>query len=174
MLSYSWPGNVRELQNSLERAVALATFDHLRLEDLPERMRAPTPMAAVTEASDPEELITATELERRYIAHVLATVKGNKTAAARILGLDRRTIYRKMTQRSAACASLSAAATARGACVVGERARAVDQRHMREGLREVADQPSPGHVVLLGEQPHVVAEGDQALEERRSIGRRDP
>jgi DNA-binding NtrC family response regulator len=100
MLSYSWPGNVRELQNSLEQAVALATFDHLRLDDLPERMRAPTPMAAGTEAREPEELITATELERRYIAHVLATVKGNKTAAARILGLDRRTIYRKMTQRA--------------------------------------------------------------------------
>ena len=41
LLSYSWPGNVRELQNSLERAIALATFDHLRLEDLPERIRAP-------------------------------------------------------------------------------------------------------------------------------------
>jgi two-component system response regulator HydG len=59
-------------------------------------------MAAVTEASDPEELITAAELERRYIAHVMATVKGNKTVAARILGLDRRTVYRKMSQPPAA------------------------------------------------------------------------
>ena len=102
LLSYSWPGNVRELQNSLERAIALATFDHLRLEDLPERIRRPTPMAAVTEVGDPEELITAAELERRYIAHVMATVKGNKTVAARILGLDRRTVYRKMSQPPAA------------------------------------------------------------------------
>jgi DNA-binding NtrC family response regulator len=100
MLSYSWPGNVRELQNSLEQAVALATFDHLRLEDLPERIRRRTPIAEVTEASDPEELITAAELERRYIAHVLETVNGNKTVAARILGLDRRTVYRKLTQRT--------------------------------------------------------------------------
>ncbi len=103
-LSYSWPGNVRELQNTLERAIALATFDHLRLEDLPERIRRPTPMTAVTEASDPEELITAAELERRYIAHVMATVKGNKTVAARILGLDRRTVYRKLSQTPAAAA----------------------------------------------------------------------
>jgi DNA-binding NtrC family response regulator len=100
LLSYAWPGNVRELQNSLERAVALATFDHVRLEDLPERIRRPTPLAAVTDVSDPEELITVAELERRYIAHVMATVKGNKTMAARILGLDRRTVYRKMAERA--------------------------------------------------------------------------
>ncbi len=113
LLSYSWPGNVRELQNSLERAIALATFDHLRLEDLPERIRRPTPMAVGTEVGDPEELITAAELERRYIAHVMATVKGNKTVAARILGLDRRTVYRKMSQSPAA---------ASGSATVGERA----------------------------------------------------
>jgi DNA-binding NtrC family response regulator len=100
LLSYSWPGNVRELQNSLERAVALATFDHLRLEDLPERIRRPTPLAVVEKVSDPEELITVAELERRYIAHVMTTVKGNKTMAARILGLDRRTVYRKMAERA--------------------------------------------------------------------------
>jgi DNA-binding NtrC family response regulator len=98
LLSYSWPGNVRELQNSLERAIALATFDHLRLEDLPERIRSPRGGATASDAVNPEELITAAELERRYIAHVMATVKGNKTVAARILGLDRRTVYRKMRQ----------------------------------------------------------------------------
>jgi transcriptional regulator with PAS, ATPase and Fis domain len=99
MLSYSWPGNVRELQNALERAVALALFDHLRLEDLPDRMRDRDPESTETELGDSEELITAAELERRYIAHVMATVKGNKTVAARILGLDRRTVYRKLCQR---------------------------------------------------------------------------
>jgi two-component system, NtrC family, response regulator AtoC len=98
LLSYSWPGNVRELQNSLERAVALATFDHLGLEDLPERIRTPKHVAAVPEVGDPQELITAAELERRYIAHVMAIVNGNKTVAARILGLDRRTVYRKVSQ----------------------------------------------------------------------------
>jgi two-component system response regulator AtoC len=98
LLSYSWPGNVRELQNTLERAIALATFDHLRLEDLPEKVRSPSQVAPAPEIADPEELITAAELERRYIAHVVSIVKGNKTVAARILGLDRRTVYRKLNQ----------------------------------------------------------------------------
>ena len=96
LLSYSWPGNVRELQNTLERAVALAQFDHLTLEDLPDKVRNRTPASPEAELGDPEELITAAELERRYISHVMATVKGNKTVAARILGLDRRTVYRKL------------------------------------------------------------------------------
>jgi DNA-binding NtrC family response regulator len=99
MLSYPWPGNVRELQNTLERAVALALFDHLRLEDLPDRMRNREPEGKEAELGDQEQLITAAELERRYIAHVMATVKGNKTVAARILGLDRRTVYRKLCPR---------------------------------------------------------------------------
>ena len=106
LLTYSWPGNVRELQNSLERAIALATFDHLRLEDFPERIRAPGEVAAIPEAGDPEELITAAELERRYIAHVMSTVKGNKTVAARILGLDRRTVYRKLSQPAARASAM--------------------------------------------------------------------
>ena len=99
MLSYSWPGNVRELQNCMERAVALAEFDHLRLEDFPEKLRDVKEAPMAIESNDPAELITAAELERRYIAHVVAAVKGNKTLAARVLGLDRRTIYRKLEGR---------------------------------------------------------------------------
>jgi two-component system response regulator AtoC len=96
MLSYPWPGNVRELQNCMERAVALAEFDHLRLEDLPEKVGAFKEAVVRVESHDPSELITAAELERRYIAQVVAAVGGNKTIAARILGFDRRTIYRKL------------------------------------------------------------------------------
>jgi two-component system response regulator HydG len=99
LLSYSWPGNVRELQNCMERAVALAEFDHLRLEDFPEKLRDVKEAPMAIESNDPAELITAAELERRYIAHVVAAVKGNKTLAARVLGLDRRTIYRKLEGR---------------------------------------------------------------------------
>ena len=91
-----WPGNVRELQNCIERAVALAMFDHLRLEDLPDKMRSNLRRTPRAEAGNPQQLITAAELERRYISHVMATVKGNKTVAARILGLDCRTVYRKL------------------------------------------------------------------------------
>jgi two-component system, NtrC family, response regulator AtoC len=52
LLSYSWPGNVRELKNSLERAVALATFDHVRIEDLPDRIRRPSPINDVNRPPD--------------------------------------------------------------------------------------------------------------------------
>jgi two-component system, NtrC family, response regulator AtoC len=100
MLSYPWPGNVRELQNCMERAVALAEFDHLRLEDLPEKVSNFKEAVVRVESHDPSELITAAELERRYIAQVVAAVGGNKTIAARILGFDRRTIYRKLDGRS--------------------------------------------------------------------------
>jgi two-component system response regulator AtoC len=99
MLSYAWPGNVRELQNTLERAVALALFDHLTIEDLPDKMRNRELSPAPAELGETESLITAAELERRYITYVMETVKGNKTVAARILGLDRRTVYRKLCQR---------------------------------------------------------------------------
>ena len=90
LLGHSWPGNVRELQNCIERAVALAEFDHVRVEDLPESTRRRAVVSSV-EALDPTELITAAELQQRYVAQVMAAVKGNKTAAARILGCDRRT-----------------------------------------------------------------------------------
>jgi DNA-binding NtrC family response regulator len=95
MLSYSWPGNVRELQNCIECAVALAEFDHLRVEDLPERVRQLKDLAHSIDCH-PMELITAAELEQRYIAQVMAATNGNKTLAARILGCDRRTIHRKL------------------------------------------------------------------------------
>ncbi len=100
ILSYPWPGNVRELQNCMERAVALAEFDHLRLEDLPEKVSDFKEAVVRVESHDPSDLITAAELERRYIAQVVAAVNGNKTIAARILGFDRRTIYRKLDGRS--------------------------------------------------------------------------
>jgi DNA-binding NtrC family response regulator len=101
MLKYSWPGNVRELQNCIERAVALAEFDHIRVHDLPDCMVPRQADVLDADAENPVELITAAELERRYIARVMAAVKGNKTLAARILGCHRRTVYRKVRDSSA-------------------------------------------------------------------------
>jgi DNA-binding NtrC family response regulator len=101
MLKHSWPGNVRELQNCIERAVALAEFDHIRVHDLPEAMVPRKVDVLDIDAENPVELITAAELERRYIARVMAAVKGNKTLAARILGCHRRTVYRKVRDTSA-------------------------------------------------------------------------
>ncbi len=97
LLSYSWPGNVRELQNCMERGVALARFTELGIDDLPERIRIHTGPDVVMAGNDPNELLRMEEVERRYILHVLAAVQGNKTAAARILGIERKTLYRKLS-----------------------------------------------------------------------------
>ncbi|NUP06529.1 MAG: sigma-54-dependent Fis family transcriptional regulator [Polyangiaceae bacterium] len=96
LLSYEWPGNVRELENCIERALALARFDQLTVQDLPEKMHTHRAQQLVVDATSPTELVTIDELERRYIQRVLSLVGGNKTRAARILGLDRRTLYRKL------------------------------------------------------------------------------
>jgi two-component system response regulator AtoC len=95
-LSYPWPGNVRELQNCIERAVALAQFDHVGLEDLPEKIRDYKAPRITVESNDPAELLPMDEVERRYILKVLEAVNGNKTVAAKVLGFDRRTLYRKL------------------------------------------------------------------------------
>jgi two-component system response regulator AtoC len=96
LLSYSWPGNVRELQNCLERAVALAQFDHIGVDDLPERVREFKSSRVTIDSSNPAELLPMDEVERRYIVRVLEAVGGNKTLAAQVLGFDRRTLYRKL------------------------------------------------------------------------------
>ena len=96
MLAYSWPGNVRELRNVIERAVALGRHDQLVVEDLPEKVRDYRSSQVVIAGSDPTELVPMEEVERRYILHVLESVDGNKTLAARTLGLDRKTLYRKL------------------------------------------------------------------------------
>jgi DNA-binding NtrC family response regulator len=96
LLGYSWPGNVRELQNAVERAVALCSFELVTPEDLPERIRSHRHSQMVVGGDDPSALLPMHQVERRYILHVLDAVRGNKTAAARILGFDRRTMYRKL------------------------------------------------------------------------------
>jgi two-component system response regulator HydG len=96
ILAYKWPGNVRELENCMERAVAFARFDQVTIEDLPEKIRAYRADRFVVSADDPTEVLTIEELERRYIFRVLSLVGGNKSQAAQMLGLDRRTLYRKL------------------------------------------------------------------------------
>jgi DNA-binding NtrC family response regulator len=99
LLTYAWPGNVRELQNCVERAVALASFDKIAVADLPEKVQTFRPTHMILTGDDPTELVTLEELERRYIHRVLDGVAGNKSAAARILGIERKTLYR-MLERS--------------------------------------------------------------------------
>ena len=96
LMAYDWPGNVRELENCLERAIALARFDQITVEDLPEKVRAYQADRFVVAADSPAELVTMDELERRYLLRVLSLVGGNKSRAAQVLGFDRRTLYRKL------------------------------------------------------------------------------
>ncbi|HXV60478.1 MAG TPA: sigma-54 dependent transcriptional regulator [Vicinamibacteria bacterium] len=98
LLAYSWPGNVRELENCMERAVAVARFEDIRVEDLTERVRSYRSSPVLDESHNPADLLTMEEVERRYIQHALEMFGGNKARAARALGLDRRTLYRKLRQ----------------------------------------------------------------------------
>lgn len=104
LMAYNWPGNVRELENCMEHAVALARFEQITVEDLPEKIRAYRAERFVVAANDPTEIVTMDELERRYILRVLSLVGGNKSRAAQVLGFDRRTLYRKLERYGASTA----------------------------------------------------------------------
>jgi DNA-binding NtrC family response regulator len=99
---YPWPGNVRELENAIEHAVAVCNDNLITSDDLPRRIIERAVPATISlrrpAVSLPASLIddrpTLAELERRYIQLVLAETGGNKSRAAEILNIDRRTIYR--------------------------------------------------------------------------------
>jgi DNA-binding NtrC family response regulator len=99
LLAYHWPGNVRELRNIIERALALSCHDLLTVEDFPDAVRhpageAPLPVSLV----DPGTILPLEEMERRYIHQVLEQLDGNRTLAAKLLGVDRKTLYRKLKE----------------------------------------------------------------------------
>jgi two-component system response regulator AtoC len=96
LMSYAWPGNVRELRNCIERAVTLTEHDKIVVDDLPDKIRDYRRSDLSFELSDGSELPPMDEVERRYIERVLREVGGNKAQAARILGYDRKRLYRKL------------------------------------------------------------------------------
>ncbi len=96
LLAYSWPGNVRELRNCIERAVALTRFEEIAVEDLPEKVQNYRRSRVVVDLDDTAHLVSMEEVERRYILRVLEAVGGQRTKAAQILSLDRKTLYRKL------------------------------------------------------------------------------
>jgi two-component system response regulator HydG len=101
LLAYPWPGNVRELRNAVERAVALGRYDQLVVDDLPPSVRMHRASALVLGGTDPNDLLPLAEVERRYIEHVLRAAGGNRTLAARLLQIDRKTLYRKLRESEA-------------------------------------------------------------------------
>jgi two-component system, NtrC family, response regulator AtoC len=94
---YRWPGNVRELENAIERAVSLSHGPLLTPDDLPEAIRhsaASNGEAKAGKTEDDDVRLTLEEVEKRHLIRVLKETKGNKVKAAKILGIDRRTLYR--------------------------------------------------------------------------------
>ena len=96
LVAYNWPGNVRELESAIEYAVLHARGHAIDPEDLPEKLQsaqvrsaARSPLSALF-----EDLPALDELERRYLLYILEVAGGNRTRAAEILGIDRRTLYR--------------------------------------------------------------------------------
>ncbi len=94
LMSYSWPGNVRELENALESAVALNRSGVIVPEDLPAKMHEETGGSRRMEDFY-SDLPSLDDMEKRYLAHVLRVTSGNKVKTAAILGINRRTLYRK-------------------------------------------------------------------------------
>lgn len=94
LLGHSWPGNVRELGNLLERAVVLAEHDTLVLDDLVIRERPDSEDGFLERAA--RRGVTLEDVERAYMHAVLRAHGGNKTEAARVLGIDRRTLHRRL------------------------------------------------------------------------------
>jgi two-component system response regulator AtoC len=96
LLSYGWPGNVRELKNLIERLVILSTGDTIEADQLP------LPVSGEVESPLPEEVSreprTLATVEKAYILKVLRQVNGNKSEAAKILGITRQTLRKKLTE----------------------------------------------------------------------------
>jgi DNA-binding NtrC family response regulator len=95
LMNYSWPGNVRELRSAIERAVVLSRGEKITARDLPDSVRGSVA------GSDPQRLLargdlTVTEAEKQLIIRALKEMKGNRTLAAKKIGMSRRTLHRKL------------------------------------------------------------------------------
>jgi two-component system response regulator HydG len=96
-MNYHWPGNVRELEHTIERAVLLGKEGRIGPQDFPPSLVASkdnvSPLADAVARS-----YTLRDLEKEYIMRVMEIVHGNKTEAAKTLGVDRTTLYRKLEE----------------------------------------------------------------------------
>jgi len=94
--AYDWPGNVRELRNCVERAVTLTREQLVGSDDLPQKVREHNPAHLVVVGDDPSEIVPLEQIEQRYILKVVEACRGNKSQAARVLGIGRKTLYRRL------------------------------------------------------------------------------
>ena len=96
LVAYQWPGNVRELESAIEHAVLHARGHEVVPDDLPVKLQAPQVRSAARSPLSAlfEDLPALDELERRYLLYILEVAGGNRTRAAEILSIDRRTLYR--------------------------------------------------------------------------------
>jgi DNA-binding NtrC family response regulator len=97
LTTYPWPGNVRELRNVVEGAATLAAGPRIEATDLPLRIRESGRAASVL-AGASHQAVSLRQLERQYIQEVLRQTEGDRSRAAEILGLDRKTLYRKLQE----------------------------------------------------------------------------
>ncbi len=95
LVDYSWPGNVRELENVIERAVTLSRSDKIVPDDLPAPIQGSRGDRRIIDESA-ERTLPLEEVEKEYIVRILEKTGGNKYQAAQILGIDRKTLYRKL------------------------------------------------------------------------------
>lgn len=97
MMRYDWPGNVRELENTIERGVIIARSEYLTTEELPPNIRK---IAESETGYDSDVTVGSTikDMEKEFIARTLVSVAGNRTHAAKILGITRKTLQNKMRE----------------------------------------------------------------------------
>jgi len=103
LCSYSWPGNIRELENAIEQAVALSYQSILTPDDFPEAVRNPAAAQPFENGSQNEQFLfldtpSLDEVKKRYVLHVLQHNQGNVSRSARVLNIDRRSLYRMLAR----------------------------------------------------------------------------
>jgi len=97
MLAYDWPGNVRELENCLERACALTTGPVIQVQDLPSSIHSAS-HALLDSGNGSPKILPMAELEKQTILNTITQLNGDKLMAARMLGIGKTTLYRKLKE----------------------------------------------------------------------------
>jgi DNA-binding NtrC family response regulator len=99
LLAYDWPGNVRELENCLERACAMTTGPVIHIADLPSAIHSAG--STLLEGDGSSRILPMSELEKQTILGTIAQLNGDKLLAARLLGIGKTTLYRKLKEYAA-------------------------------------------------------------------------